>query len=213
MAAYKYTIPRHFSRRALDDVTAWSEQTEDSLFDAMVHATVEDSSLEGDTEFQCVLSVPGTSYTEERSITYSSGEFSGQDVFIYWDGPCRHFKQVSKCWWCWQLTSACVCWKKNRDVIWRPWILVFFLWCGRGGVIQTTGHFLNLMATNDESIYPKFIFLTIELNKKIGWYKCDRWGITSRNNYVHNVSFPNLRAQGVFPQKLSSFHRIMHVMI
>ena len=59
----------------------------------MVHATVEDSSLEGDTEFQCVLSVPGTSYTEERSITYSSGEFSGQDGFVYLDGAgqqCHH---------------------------------------------------------------------------------------------------------------------------
>ena len=35
-----------------------------------------------------------------------------------------------------------------------------------GGVLQTTGHFLNLMATDDESIYQKFISLTIEWNKK-----------------------------------------------
>ncbi|KAF0312496.1 hypothetical protein FJT64_016772 [Amphibalanus amphitrite] len=37
----------------------------DSLYDAVAHATIEDSSLEGNTEFECVMSVPDTPYTGE----------------------------------------------------------------------------------------------------------------------------------------------------
>ena len=40
----------------------------------MVHVTIEDASLEGNTEFECVMNVPDTSYTEKRVIMYSYGE-------------------------------------------------------------------------------------------------------------------------------------------
>ncbi|XP_043230351.1 uncharacterized protein LOC122385835 isoform X2 [Amphibalanus amphitrite] len=61
------------SRKPLADVTEWTETTDDSLYDAAAHATIEDSSLEGNTEFECVMSVPDTPYMEKRTITYSYG--------------------------------------------------------------------------------------------------------------------------------------------
>ena len=63
-----------FSRKPLEGVTEWMEANDDSLYDAMAHVALEEASLGGNTEFECVMSVPDTPYTEKRVITYSYGE-------------------------------------------------------------------------------------------------------------------------------------------
>jgi len=64
---------RDDSRRLLEEVLQETTETEEGFYDAEAHVTVEDSSLEGSTTFQCVLTIPETEYFLDRSLSYASG--------------------------------------------------------------------------------------------------------------------------------------------